>query len=161
MCHSWTTQSVWEGEKRRQRQRFKNVLECCDYSDILDLGGNKDHQRWSQCHHQLFLHGRSPIWMGCILQWQWREVSCKIFVKVCWRFSEVVQFDEFFFFKLFSFFYRALRTMIDLGRITEKCTDCPQIMPIAGDLTMNGHNRHIYRLGYKGAQSFGVKVSFS
>ena len=48
--------------------------------------------------------------------------------------------------------------MIDLGRITEKCTDCPQIMPIAGDLTMNGHNRHIYRLGYKGAQSFGVKV---
>ena len=50
--------------------------------------------------------------------------------------------------------------MIDLGRITEKCTDCPQIMPIAGDLTMNGHNRHIYRLGYKGAQSFGVKVRF-
>eukprot|EP00093_Oithona_nana_P004755 04755.XXX_40063_40587_1 [CDS] Oithona nana genome sequencing. len=53
---------------------------------------------------------------------------------------------------------RALRTMIDLGRITEKCTDCPQIMPIAGDLTMNGANRHIYRLGYKGAQSFGVKI---
>ena len=48
--------------------------------------------------------------------------------------------------------------MIDLGRITEKCTDCPQIIPIAGDLTMNGLNRHIYRLGYKGAQSFGVKV---
>lgn len=60
-----------------------------------------------------------------------------------------------------DFFCRALRTMIDLGRITEKCTDCPQIMPIAGDLTMNGANRHIYRLGYKGAQSFGVKVSFS
>lgn len=53
---------------------------------------------------------------------------------------------------------RALRTMIDLGRITVKCTDCPQIIPIAGDLTMNGENRHIYRLGYKGAQSFGVKV---
>ena len=48
--------------------------------------------------------------------------------------------------------------MIDLGRITVKCTDCPQIIPIAGDLTMEGHNRHIYRLGYKGAQSFGVKV---
>ena len=48
--------------------------------------------------------------------------------------------------------------MIDLGRITVKCTDCPQIIPIAGDLTMNGENRHIYRLGYKGAQSFGVKV---
>ena len=61
----------------------------------------------------------------------------------------------------YEFFCRALRTMIDLGRITEKCTDCPQIMPIAGDLTMNGANRHIYRLGYKGAQSFGVKVSFS
>ena len=59
----------------------------------------------------------------------------------------------------YEFFCRALRTMIDLGRITEKCTDCPQIMPIAGDLTMNGANRHIYRLGYKGAQSFGVKVS--
>ena len=48
--------------------------------------------------------------------------------------------------------------MIDLGRLTVKCTDCPQIIPIAGDLTMNGENRHIYRLGYKGAQSFGVKV---
>ena len=51
--------------------------------------------------------------------------------------------------------------MIDLGRLTVKCTDCPQIIPIAGDLTMNGENRHIYRLGYKGAQSFGVKVSSS
>ena len=50
--------------------------------------------------------------------------------------------------------------MIDLGRLTVKCTDCPQIIPIAGDLTMNGNNRHIYRLGYKGAQSFGVKVCF-
>ena len=50
--------------------------------------------------------------------------------------------------------------MIDLGRITVKCTDCPQIIPIAGDLTMNGENRHIYRLGYKGAQSFGVKVPY-
>ena len=50
--------------------------------------------------------------------------------------------------------------MIDLGRLTVKCTDCPQIIPIAGDLTMNGENRHIYRLGYKGAQSFGVKVCF-
>ena len=48
--------------------------------------------------------------------------------------------------------------MIDLGRITLKCTDCPQIIPIAGDLTMNGENRHIYRLGYKGSQSFGVKI---
>lgn len=48
--------------------------------------------------------------------------------------------------------------MIDLGRITAKCRDCPQVIPIAGDLTMNGENRHIYRLGYKGAQSFGVKV---
>lgn len=54
--------------------------------------------------------------------------------------------------------FRALRTMIDLGRITAKCRDCPQVIPIAGDLTMNGENRHIYRLGYKGAQSFGVKV---
>ena len=54
--------------------------------------------------------------------------------------------------------YRALRTMIDLGRITAKCTDCPQVIPIAGDLTMNGENRHIYRLGYKGAQNFGAKV---
>ena len=25
---------------------------------------------------------------------------------------------------------------------------------------MNGENRHIYRLGYKGAQHFGAKVSF-
>ena len=48
--------------------------------------------------------------------------------------------------------------MIDLGRITFKCTDCPQVIPIAGDLSMEGENRHIYRLGYKGAQSFGVKV---
>jgi hypothetical protein len=30
-------------------------------------------------------------------------------------------------------------------------------VPIAGDLTMNGENRHIYRLGYQAAQSFGVK----
>ena len=50
--------------------------------------------------------------------------------------------------------------MIDLGRITAKCTDCPQVIPIAGDLTMNGENRHIYRLGYKGAQYFGAKVIF-
>lgn len=53
---------------------------------------------------------------------------------------------------------RALRTMIDLGRLTRLCLDCPQIMPIAGDLTMNGENRHIYRLGYQGAESFGVKI---
>jgi hypothetical protein len=37
------------------------------------------------------------------------------------------------------------------------CLDCPQVVPIAGDLTMNGENRHIYRLGYQAAQSFGVK----
>ena len=63
----------------------------------------------------------------------------------------------FFFFNK-NLDYRALRTMIDLGRITAKCTDCPQVIPIAGDLTMNGENRHIYRLGYKGAQNFGAKV---
>jgi hypothetical protein len=55
-------------------------------------------------------------------------------------------------------YFRALRTMIDLGRLTRLCIDCPQIIPIAGDLTMNGENRHIYRLGYQGAQSFGPKV---
>ena len=49
--------------------------------------------------------------------------------------------------------------MIDLGRITVKCLDCPQVFPIAGDLTMNGENRHIYRLGFKAAESYGVKVS--
>ena len=47
--------------------------------------------------------------------------------------------------------------MIDLGRLTQLCLDCPQVVPIAGDLTMNGENRHIYRLGYQAAQSFGVK----
>ena len=62
------------------------------------------------------------------------------------------------FFSLTKILTRALRTMIDLGRITAKCTDCPQVIPIAGDLTMNGENRHIYRLGYKGAQNFGAKV---
>ena len=49
--------------------------------------------------------------------------------------------------------------MIDLGRITALCTDCPQVIPIAGDLTMDGNNRHIYRLGYQAAQSYGAKVS--
>jgi hypothetical protein len=49
--------------------------------------------------------------------------------------------------------------MIDLGRLTQLCSDCPQVVPIAGDLTMNGENRHIYRLGYQAAQSFGVKVT--
>ena len=49
--------------------------------------------------------------------------------------------------------------MIDLGRITALCTDCPQVIPIAGDLTMDGNNRHIYRLGYLAAQSYGAKVS--
>ena len=149
MCHSWTTKCLRIQEENEDKEDFsKNVLEqkCCDSSDLLDIGGNQDHQRWSKCHNQLFLYVRSAIWMGCILQWQWREVK--------------VQKMQNIFFD-FGFFCRALRTMIDLGRITEKCTDCPQIMPIAGDLTMNGHNRHIYRLGYKGAQSFGVKVSFS
>ena len=51
--------------------------------------------------------------------------------------------------------------MIDLGRLTQLCADCPQIIPIAGDLTMNGENRHIYRLGYQAAQGHGVKVWFS
>ena len=74
------------------------------------------------------------------------------------------QFLDFLIPELYRIFFypfspRALRTMIDLGRITVKCIDCPQIFPVAGDLTMNGENRHIYRLGYKGAQSFGVKVN--
>ncbi len=56
------------------------------------------------------------------------------------------------------FDFRALRTMIDLGRLTRLCADCAQIIPIAGDLTMNGENRHIYRLGYQAAESFGAKV---
>ena len=55
--------------------------------------------------------------------------------------------------------YRALQTMIDLGRITALCTDCPQVIPIAGDLTMDGMNRHIYRLAYQAAQSYGAKVT--
>ena len=55
--------------------------------------------------------------------------------------------------------FRALQTMIDLGRITALCTDCPQVIPIAGDLTMDGEKRHIYRLGYLAAQSYGAKVS--
>ena len=40
--------------------------------------------------------------------------------------------SSIFFLSFVSF--RALRTMIDLGRITSKCTDCPQVIPIAGDL---------------------------
>ena len=55
--------------------------------------------------------------------------------------------------------FRALQTMIDLGRITALCTDCPQVIPIAGDLTMDGNNRNIYRLGYLAAESYGAKVS--
>ena len=48
--------------------------------------------------------------------------------------------------------------MIDLGRITGLCTDCPQVIPIAGDLTMDGMKRHIYRYGYMAAESYGAKV---
>ena len=48
--------------------------------------------------------------------------------------------------------------MIDLGRITALCTDCPQVIPIAGDLTMDGMKRHIYRYGYMAAESYGAKV---
>ena len=54
--------------------------------------------------------------------------------------------------------FRALRTMIDLGRLTALCSDCPQVVPIAGDLTMEGAKRHIYRQAYQGAESFGVKI---
>ena len=56
------------------------------------------------------------------------------------------------------FNFRALQTMIDLGRITDKCTDCPQVIPIAGDLTMDGLKRDVYRMAYKAAQSRGAKV---
>ena len=48
--------------------------------------------------------------------------------------------------------------MIDLGRLTSLCTDCPQVIPIAGDLTMDGQKRHVYRMAYQGSQSYGVKV---
>ena len=48
--------------------------------------------------------------------------------------------------------------MIDLGRITALCTDCPQVIPIAGDLTMDGMKKHVYRLGYQAAESYGAKV---
>ena len=48
--------------------------------------------------------------------------------------------------------------MIDLGRLTALCSDCPQIAPIAGDLTMEGAKRHIYRQAYQAAESFGVKI---
>ena len=58
------------------------------------------------------------------------------------------------------FNFRALQTMIDLGRITDKCTDCPQVIPIAGDLTMDGLKRDVYRMAYKAAQSRGAKVEF-
>ena len=50
--------------------------------------------------------------------------------------------------------------MIDLGRITQLCTDCPQVIPIAGDLTMDGMKRHIYRYGYMAAESYGPKVLY-
>ena len=39
--------------------------------------------------------------------------------------------------------------MIDLGRLTALCSDCPQVVPIAGDLTMEGAKRHIYRQAYQ------------
>ena len=58
-------------------------------------------------------------------------------------------------------FFRALQTMIDLGRITALCTDCPQVIPIAGDLTMDGQKRHVYRLAYLASQSYGAKVWMS
>ena len=48
--------------------------------------------------------------------------------------------------------------MIDLGRITALCTDCPQVIPIAGDLTMDGQKRHVYRMAYQASQSYGAKV---
>jgi hypothetical protein len=59
------------------------------------------------------------------------------------------------------FHFRALQTMIDLGRITDKCTDCPQVIPIAGDLTMDGHKRDVYRMAYQAAQSPGAKVELT
>ena len=48
--------------------------------------------------------------------------------------------------------------MIDLGRITSLCTDCPQVIPIAGDLTMDGQKRDVYAMAYKASQSRGAKV---
>ena len=72
----------------------------------------------------------------------------KIFNIIFWR----------WFLTKLTFHNRALQTMIDLGRITALCTDCPQVIPIAGDLTMDGMNRHIYRLAYQAAQSYGAKV---
>ena len=72
--------------------------------------------------------------------------------------ATIIMYKKYLIWSSTIVYFRALQTMIDLGRITALCTDCPQVIPIAGDLTMDGQKRHVYRLAYLASQSYGAKV---
>ena len=53
---------------------------------------------------------------------------------------------------------RAAATMRDVALLTKKCTDCVQVVPIAGDLSSDGDGRTPYGNAHKNMESQGVKV---
>ncbi|MCO7187862.1 MULTISPECIES: hypothetical protein [unclassified Pseudoalteromonas] len=52
---------------------------------------------------------------------------------------------------------RASQTMRDVAILTDNCADCAKVVPIAGDLSMDGNGRTTYGNAYKDMVSRGAK----
>ncbi|WP_299006783.1 hypothetical protein [uncultured Shewanella sp.] len=52
---------------------------------------------------------------------------------------------------------RAFRTLADVAMLTKQCQDCSKVLPIAGDLTMDGHGKALYAKAYQFIEQQGVK----
>lgn len=52
---------------------------------------------------------------------------------------------------------RAFSTLADVAMLTKQCQDCSKVLPIAGDLTMDGNGRALYAKAYQFIAQQGVK----